>query len=169
MIQCSECSLHKYRTNIVMGRGSIPAQLLIISEAPGISEDAVGRSAVGRSGKLLDSMVKHSTPYGMEISYYITNCIFCRPCDSLNGPSRQPTKEEILKCSPNLMELIRQVSPRAVVLAGKIAEQIFIKEFPHSYKIQHPSFILKTGGIFSPYFIQNTLILKEAITYALQN
>lgn len=166
---CKECSLHQFRTNIVIGRGSIPAQLLIIGEAPSTSEDAVGKAAVGKAGKLLDIMIKHSIPQGLSITYYVTNCIMCRPCDTHNGPGRQPTKEEILKCSPMVMDIIRKVNPRAVVLSGKISEQIFAKEFPDAFKIQHPTFVLKTGGIFSPYFIQNTLILKEAITYALQN
>jgi uracil-DNA glycosylase family 4 len=32
---CQQCELHKYRRNIVKGRGSFPADIIIIGEAPG--------------------------------------------------------------------------------------------------------------------------------------
>lgn len=164
-MNCTLCSLSKYRTNMVLGRGTMPAPLLIIGEAPGVSEDATGKAFVGRSGKLLDTMLSQLP----KVSFYIINCVLCRPCDSVSGPNRQPTKEEILKCNENVMEIIRKVNPKSVVLAGKIAEEVFSKEFPDAFKIQHPAFLLRTGGMFSPYWIQNSLILEEAVNYAIQN
>jgi DNA polymerase len=150
---------------MVPGRGSIPADLLIIGEAPGQSENVTGKAFVGRSGKLLDIMLKTC---GMEKNYYIINTVLCRPCDSKLGPNRQPSKEEILKCSPNIMGIIKKVNPYIVVLAGEIAKEYFSKEFPGAYRIHHPSFLLRTGGIYSPYWLQNIITLQEAV-HALQN
>jgi uracil-DNA glycosylase family 4 len=154
---CKKCHLYKTRTNIVLGRGKIPASVLIIGEAPGVSEDLTGKAFVGQSGKLLDKLL------GDFKDYYIINTVLCRPCDSKDGPNRKPSNEEILKCSENVYRIIKRVSPKVVILAGKVAEEVFGKEFPDAFKIQHPAFLLRTGGLFSPYIIQNTLKIEEAI------
>ena len=39
---------------LVVGRGSVFANLLIIGEAPGSQEDLEGKPYVGKSGKLLN-------------------------------------------------------------------------------------------------------------------
>ena len=55
---CEKCDLHKSRTNFVFGEGDKNASLLLIGEAPGAQEDLEGRPFVGRSGKLLDKILK---------------------------------------------------------------------------------------------------------------
>ena len=55
---CSLCPLHETRTNAVPGEGPVNAQLFFIGEAPGAQEDETGKPFVGRSGKLLISMIE---------------------------------------------------------------------------------------------------------------
>ena len=55
---CTLCPLHETRTNTVPGEGSPNAKLFFVGEAPGAKEDETGRPFVGRSGKLLTTMIE---------------------------------------------------------------------------------------------------------------
>ena len=74
---------------IVVSRGSPFAKLMIIGEAPGAKEEEIGEPFVGRSGKLLDKLLRNS---GIDINQdvYFCNVIKCRP-----PQNRRPTKNEI--------------------------------------------------------------------------
>jgi len=145
---------------MVPGRGSIPADILFIGEAPGKSENITGEAFTGRSGKLLNQLIKDAAPE-MKLSYYITNIIFCRPCDEKQGDTRQPTSEEVLACYPNLFKKIQEVQPKQIVFIGKVSQECYRKEFPDAVAIQHPAFLLKQGGKASPYYLTNVRILEE--------
>ena len=74
---------------IVVSRGSPLAKLMIVGEAPGAKEEALGQPFVGRSGKLLDQLLQN---VGIDISLdvYFCNVVKCRP-----PQNRRPTKKEI--------------------------------------------------------------------------
>ena len=55
---CTRCKLHKARTNIVFGVGSMKAELVFVGEGPGHDEDIKGEPFVGRAGKLLTQMIE---------------------------------------------------------------------------------------------------------------
>jgi len=59
-LNCTNCQLHKTRKQVVVGRGTIPADILFIGEAPGISEDTIGLAFIGEGGKLLDYMIQEA-------------------------------------------------------------------------------------------------------------
>ena len=158
--QCNRCNLAKFRKKIVQGRGSIPADILFIGESPGKAENITGRAFTGRSGKLLNSMIKDAAP-SLKLSYYITNIVFCRPTDSKHGDNREPTSEEVLACYPNLNNLIQRVKPKQIIFIGKISEGYYKKEFPDAITIQRPSFLLRQGGKASAYYLTNIRILSE--------
>ncbi len=54
---CNKCSLSETRNNVVFGKGSQEAKILIIGEAPGRDEDQTGEPFVGRAGKLLNEIL----------------------------------------------------------------------------------------------------------------
>jgi len=153
----------------VIGRGSIPADILFMGEAPGKAEDIMGVPFVGPSGKLLDKLIVDSSlSAGLEgpPSYYITNAVLCRPFieDQNNDEyfeNREPDREEILKCMKNVMEIARCVRPKVVIFVGKIAEKYYQKEFSHTIRIFHPAFLLRHGGTSSPYYLSTLRILQE--------
>ena len=63
---------------LVIGRGSVFADLLIIGEAPGAQEDLEGKPYVGKSGKLLNELlIKAGIDYKEDV--YFCNVIKCRP------------------------------------------------------------------------------------------
>ena len=75
-------------THIVPGEGSHTADVLLVGEAPGASEDEQGRPFVGRSGKLLDELLAAA---GLERGdVFITNVVKARP-----PGNRDPRADEV--------------------------------------------------------------------------
>ena len=158
MLTCTKCPLHKTRHGIVKGRGVIPADFLFIGEAPGVSEDVLGQAFIGPAGKLLDEMILEAH-FPSDAKIFFTNTILCRPCDSVSGPNREPTKEEVLACTENVRAIIKEANPECVILVGDFAKQYYGRMFPDSVKITHPSALLKAGGKRAPGYRGNILKL----------
>lgn len=111
---CTKCELHKSRRNVVLERGNRNAGLMFIGEAPGATEDRMGKAFVGRAGKLLDLAL---TGLGIsENDIYICNILKCRPPENIN-----PNKEQALMCMEYLKRQISMVQPRVIVLLGGVA------------------------------------------------
>ena len=156
---CTNCPLYKYRRKIVHGRGFLPADVVIIGEAPGQTEDMMGMAFIGDAGQLLDRMIADADPGGIRI--YFTNTVLCRPTDKIGGPNREPTNEEIFSCSMNVREILDRTQAKRFILAGDIAEKYMKNVVVHYTKITHPSAILRLGGVNSAYYQQTVQILKQ--------
>ncbi|MFA6269385.1 MAG: uracil-DNA glycosylase, partial [archaeon] len=115
----------KTKGNIVFGRGEDDAKILFIGEAPGFTENELGKPFVGRSGKLLGEWVKE---LGLdEKSYGVMNVVPIIPLDS-EGKIRPPTPEEIQYFLPQTMQMVKTINPQVIVLLGKSAARGFGKE-----------------------------------------
>jgi len=78
---CQSCRLCDTRTKTVFGEGNPDAQIMLLGEAPGQTEDETGRPFVGRAGKLLDNMI---ASMGMAREHvYITNICKCLRYNSM--------------------------------------------------------------------------------------
>ena len=151
---CTNCHLHQYRFNQVLGRGDIPADVLMIGEGPGKTENVLGFAFVGEAGRLLDRAIARAVIVsGVDKpSIYMTNILQCRPCDSKSGKNREPTGEESWRCKPNLDYRVSLVKPKCIILLGKVPKKFCGRSFPGATCLQHPSFIVRTGGEKSGYF-----------------
>jgi DNA polymerase len=109
---CNRCPLGQTRTHAVVGRGNLRAEIMIIGEAPGKNEDETGLPFVGRSGQLLEKILA-SVELSTETDIYIANICKCRPPEN-----RVPTSEEAAACKPYLLEQIRLVDPKIILLTG---------------------------------------------------
>src|SRR4051812_43726246 len=67
-------------THLVPGEGDHDADVMLIGEAPGASEDKAGRPFVGRAGRLLDELLETAGLVRAEV--YITNVVKARPPDN---------------------------------------------------------------------------------------
>jgi DNA polymerase len=67
---------------LVTARGHVPCDILIIGEAPGASEDIIGRPFVGPAGILLDDILEKSLDPDIRVA--MTNLV-CEATDHL-GP-----------------------------------------------------------------------------------
>ncbi|MBD2497683.1 uracil-DNA glycosylase family protein [Nostoc sp. FACHB-280] len=113
--QCQRCELGQTRTNAVVGRGNLKAPIMIVGEAPGQSEDETGLPFVGRSGQLLEKILA-SVNLTTEQDVYIGNINKCRPPNN-----RVPTPNEMAACIPYLLEQIRLIDPKIILLTGATA------------------------------------------------
>lgn len=118
---CMRCELGATRTNFVFGAGNPNADLLIIGEAPGRDEDLSGEPFVGRSGKLLTSILE-SIQLSRE-DVYIANILKCRPPNN-----RRPSSSEVDTCEVYLHKQIELINPNYILALGLTAADTLLKE-----------------------------------------
>jgi uracil-DNA glycosylase len=112
---CQRCELAATRTNVVVSRGNPTAPIMIIGEGPGQQEDEQGLPFVGRSGQLLEKILE-AVRLDSEKDVYICNIVKCRP-----PGNRNPSTAEINACRPYILEQIRLVNPKIILLTGATA------------------------------------------------
>ncbi len=117
---CKNCELWRDRKKAVPGDGAPSAQVVFVGEAPGYEEDKSGKPFVGKSGKLLEKIIKEELKLSRE-QVFITNVVRCRPPNN-----RTPTKPEIDACSPYLFEELRIIKPKLVVALGAPAAKVLL-------------------------------------------
>ncbi|MBD2329312.1 uracil-DNA glycosylase [Alkalinema sp. FACHB-956] len=119
--ECHRCELGATRTNAVISRGNPNALLMIIGEGPGENEDLTGQPFVGKAGQLLDKILESVRL--TEDDVFICNIVKCRP-----PGNRKPTRDEMNACRPYLMEQIRLVDPKIIMMAGASAIEGLLNE-----------------------------------------
>ena len=117
---CTACSLCESRTQTVFSDGVEHAPLMVVGEAPGADEDAMGLPFVGRAGVLLDKML-HAVGASRQKNVYIANVLKCRP-----PANRNPEAGEIRQCSPYLFQQIAVNQPKILLLVGRFAIQTLL-------------------------------------------
>lgn len=120
--QCKKCALYETRTNLVFGVGNPNAEVLFVGEGPGENEDLQGQPFVGRSGQLLDDMLK-IIGLDRNTNIYIANIVKCRP-----PKNRDPLSTEQEACMDWLRMQYLLIRPKLVVCLGRIAAMAMIKE-----------------------------------------
>ena len=153
---CEQCILSESRNKVVFGRGDKNSKIFIIGEAPGKDEDLNGEPFIGRAGKLLTEILLSIQLQRSDV--YITNTIKCRPPEN-----RNPNSNEISSCSHFLDKEIDLISPKVIILLGKVAAETILNTSKsmaelrgkvHYYKntkiptlvFYHPAYLLR-----SPY------------------
>ena len=153
---CHQCLLAETRNKVVFGKGNKNSNILIIGEAPGKEEDLTSEPFVGRAGKLLTEILLSIKLTRDDV--YITNTVKCRPPEN-----RNPSSDEIESCASYLDQQINLISPKVIILLGKIAaERILNSSEPmaslrkkiYYYKdtkiptlvFYHPAYLLRSPG-----------------------
>jgi uracil-DNA glycosylase len=101
-------------TNIVPGEGDPDADVMLVGEAPGASEDEQGRPFVGRAGKLLDELLE--TAGLVRADVFITNVVKARP-----PGNRDPKAAEVAHHMPWLEQQLALIRPGVVIPLGRHA------------------------------------------------
>ncbi len=123
---CTACKLCQGRRQTVFGVGNEQAQWMIVGEAPGEQEDRQGEPFVGKSGQLLDNMLRSigltRSPGEPSRQVYIANTLKCRP-----PGNRNPEPEELAQCEPFLIRQIELIRPRIILAMGRFAVQSLLR------------------------------------------
>lgn len=118
---CTRCGLHKNRTRIVFGYGPETADFMVVDAAPGHQEDVDGLPLVGRSGTILDNLLKRA---GVDFEETYRAClVMCRP-----PGDRPPSLAEVERCSLYLHLQIRLVRPKVILALGELAGRVLTGE-----------------------------------------
>lgn len=172
-INCKRCPLAEHRHKVCLVRGKLPADILFVGEAPGVSEDTLGSPFVGPAGKLLDMILKDAMPprtvevdgelKTIDVRYAITNVIGCIPKDDEKLKVGEPPKFAVVSCRPRLTEIINLVKPRLIVQVGKHSEKYTpaaVKD-PKKFKwlaVIHPAAIMRMDVSQKGLAIQRTRV-----------
>lgn len=117
---CTKCALAQTRTQTVPGEGNSKAQLMLVGEGPGQTEDATGRPFVGRAGELLNGIL---AAIGFEREeVFICNVVKCRP-----PQNRKPLPDEMSACSSYLDAQLRLVRPKVILALGSTTAEALLK------------------------------------------
>lgn len=137
---CQRCPLHERRTNVVQCRGQLPADLVFIGEAPGVSEDVLGFPFTGPAGKYLDRLIADNVPARFRVA--IVNVVACIPVAD-SGGTRPPKKTEAKACQPRLDALLDIAKPRLLVTLGATAKRFVPERGIPVVNLTHPAAILR--------------------------
>jgi uracil-DNA glycosylase family 4 len=127
MERMTDDPLAKAGTNIVISRGNPNAKLLIVGEAPGPEENIKGKPFVGRAGQLLDKILQAAN-FDPEKDVYITNSVFRLPPGEDGKSFRKPTDAEIDFYRPYVLEIIRLIDPKIMLLTGNVASYSILRK-----------------------------------------
>jgi len=111
-------------TRMVPGEGNPHAAVMFVGEAPGATEDELGRPFVGRAGKLLGELLAEAGLVREDV--WITNVVKARP-----PKNRDPKAPEVAHCMPWLQRELELIRPSLVVPLGRHA----LKHFAPAAKI----------------------------------
>ncbi len=156
---CRGCDLFERGTQTVFGEGRVEAELMLVGEQPGDSEDRQGRPFVGPAGMLLDRALEAS---GIDRgTVYVTNAVkhFKWEPRGKRRIHQKPNAREVQACKPWLEAEIATIRPRVIMLLGATAAQALMgPQFrvskqrgqllpselaPHVMATVHPSSILR--------------------------
>jgi uracil-DNA glycosylase family 4 len=123
---CRACGLCESRRQTVFGVGHAQADWMIVGEAPGEQEDREGEPFVGKSGQLLDAMLRAVGLGRAEADparqVYIANTLKCRP-----PSNRNPEPQELARCEHFLVRQIELVQPKVILAMGRFAVQSLLR------------------------------------------
>lgn len=135
-------------------RGNITADVMLIGQAPGITEVEVKRPFNAGSGKRLFKWLEDAEwdENDFRDNQYMTAVTKCYPGRHPNGKGdRVPSRAEQKLCRPYLETEIRLVKPKLMLLVGKLAIQLL---FPKKMKLTE---IIGTAIYFSPAALTDPL------------
>lgn len=113
--------LRQTAIQLVMGEGSLDAEIVCIGEAPGKQEDIRGVPFVGASGRFLDEMFKVAGMNREDV--YITNIVKYRP-----PANRDPSVAEKTAFWLYLSRQLEIINPRVVITLGRHSGLGFIPD-----------------------------------------
>lgn len=116
---CTRCPLYSTAKNPVPGEGNPSADLMLVGEAPGATEDETGRPFVGQAGQLLEKILG-------AIKLERNDAFICNVLKHRPPGNRNPRPEEVSACSPYLVRQIELVRPKVIVALGTFAAQTLL-------------------------------------------
>ncbi|MDP9433452.1 MAG: UdgX family uracil-DNA binding protein [Actinomycetota bacterium] len=118
---CRGCPLWEPATQVVFGRGTAEARLMLVGEQPGDVEDQKGLPFVGPAGRLLVQALDEAGVDRNQV--FVTNAVkhFKFTVRGKRRIHATPDTYEVAACRPWLTAELAAVQPEMVVLLGATA------------------------------------------------
>lgn len=124
-------------SHVCLGRGTVPADVLLVGEAPGQSEDTRGIPFDGPAGDLLDRILAVALAHlPQKVECCFTNLVGCIPLDDEHGKG-EPDDLAVRCCSPRLQEAAWLCDPKLVICVGDLARD-WLDPGLHGHVKLHP-------------------------------
>lgn len=117
---CQLCTLHSTKKNDVPGEGNPAARFVVVGEAPGQTEDELGRPFVGKSGDLLTKILE-------AIGFKREDVFICNVLKHRPPGNRNPATDEIAACRPFLLRQLELLEPKVILAVGTFAAQTLLE------------------------------------------
>lgn len=124
---CRACPLHERATQVVFGEGPADAEIMIVGEQPGDSEDLAGRPFVGPAGQLLDKALAEAGIDRDQV--YVTNAVkhFKWRRQGKRRLHQTPSTSEVQFCRPWVLAEVLKIKPRTIITLGATAAKALIR------------------------------------------
>lgn len=146
---CTKCELCKPRSKVVLGKGQIPADILLVGEAPGEGEDTSGKPFKGPAGDELHYWLEEAVEAaGIETPrMFFTNIISCLPKIGSSIKLKEPPEWAVSACKPRLQEIVEIVRAPRIIMVGKHSQKwcpnLIDWDFESSLDLVHPGSIIR--------------------------
>ena len=123
---CRACPLWRHATQTVFGEGLPDAEVVMVGEQPGDSEDREGRPFIGPAGQILDRALAEA---GIDrASTYLTNAVkhFKWEPRGKRRLHKTPSSRDIASCRPWLAAELAIIKPKVLLCLGGTAAKSVI-------------------------------------------
>jgi uracil-DNA glycosylase family 4 len=124
--RCQEQGYLQHAHPIVSGRAT--DRVMVIGQAPGHRSVAQKRPFSGPGGRVLQKWLEQVgfPPGYLHQHCYLTSLTHCDPGKNPSGEGdRRPSAQEVALCRPFLLQELRLVQPKVVLLLGSMAIEAF--------------------------------------------
>ena len=112
--------------------GPASARVMVVGQAPGVTESEVKRPFNGTSGTRLFQWLAQAgwEETTFRARHYMTAVTKCYPGKAKSGKGdRAPTRTEQKLCRPFLKRELMLVNPRLILPVGRLANEVFLGKF----------------------------------------
>lgn len=149
--ECNDCDL-KNNPGPVLGYGNIDADIMFISDVPGIKETQTGVPFTGKAKEMIVNTIKDTELKKDE--YYFTYLVK----HSLNGKKKMDIVA-CRKCLNHLLEEIELVNPRVICSMGFYITEVLTKHYKMKERIKSLKSIHGNGYII-PAIIKRKKVIR---------
>lgn len=108
--------------------GAEGSPIMLIGQAPGITEYREGNPFQGDAGKSIKKLFSECGIANFDANVYQTSITKCFPGRKINlSVDRKPSQKEVLNCLPFLFQQISIIKPKIIVCLGMVAWKTLIE------------------------------------------
>ena len=161
---CTQCALHKTRTQPLFGDGNLNADWLLVGETPTEEDDLDGKVFTGAAGFLLTEMLRaiHLTQEDVFITYLLK-------CPTFKNKTIKV--QDIRDCDDYLQRQQALLKPKIILAIGRVAAQKLLNTREPLSKLRgkvHYHNAIPLVVVYHPAYLLRALSKKPAAWLDLQ-